>query len=143
MPSQVKGNARARTLCVIDMVGTAALLATIFIVPVYTTGGASNSSQTGVTTESTGSATLIASNPQAFTVLTVIVALAIAALVLSVLVAWLGSSRARTGLAVVLVPLTALAVLGMLSVGVFMAPLVVLGWCVFAFGGKSSDGVAP
>ena len=31
-----------------------------------------------------------------------------------------------------LVPLTALAMLGLFSVGIFMAPLVMIGWMVFA-----------
>jgi hypothetical protein len=86
---------------------------------------------------------LFASNPQAFTVLTGIVALAVVALVLAVITAWFGSPQARTALAVVLVPLTALAVLGLFSVGVFMAPLVVLGWFVFALSGKRREVVAP
>ncbi len=143
MPSQVKVSKRARILSVVDMFGTAALLLTIFVVPVYTTSGASYSSQTGVTTEGSGSATLFASNPQAFTVWTGIVALAVVALVLSLLTAWLGSYAARTALPVVLVPLTALAVLGLFSVGVFMAPLVVLGWFVFALSATTPERVAP
>jgi hypothetical protein len=143
MPSQVKVSKAAKTLTVIDMLGVAALLYMIFVFPAYTTGGNSYSSQTGVTTEGTGSATLFASNPQPFTVLTGIVALAVVALVLAVVSAWLGSSWARTGLALVLIPLTVLAVLGLFSVGVFMAPLVVLGWYVFVLGGKGREGVRP
>jgi hypothetical protein len=128
---------------VIDVAATAGLLVMIFIFPAYETAGESYSSQTGVTTYGTGSATLFASNPQAFTVLTGISALAVAALALALITAWLGSSQARTVLAVVLVPLNALALLGLFSVGVFMAPLVALGWCVFALGGKSREGVTP
>lgn len=135
-------SASARTLSVVDIGATAALLIMIFVLPAYTTTGASYSSQTGVTTEGTGSATLFASNPQAFTVLTGIVALAVVALVLSVITAWLGSSQARTALALVLVPLTGLAMLGMFSVGIFMTPAVALGWCVFALSGRR-DAHAP
>jgi hypothetical protein len=136
MPSQVKVSASARTLSLVDIGATAALLIMVFVFPAYTTSGASYSSQTGVTTEGTGSATLFASNPQAFTVLTGIVALTVVALVLTLITAWTGSSQARIALAVVLVPLTGLAMLGMFSVGIFMAPAAALGWCVFALSGK-------
>jgi hypothetical protein len=114
------------------VLATAALLVMFFVFPVYTTGGDSYSSETGVTTHSNGSATLFASNPQAFTVLRGIVALALVALVLALITAWRGSPQARKALAVVLIPLSFLAILGVFSVGVFMAPLLGLGWWVFA-----------
>ncbi len=33
---------------------------------------------------------------------------------------------------VLLIPLTGLAMLGLFSIGIFMAPLVIIGWMVFA-----------
>jgi hypothetical protein len=138
MPRQAKVSASARILSLVDVVATAALLLLIFRIPTYMTAGAGYSSQTGATTESTGSATLFASNPQAFTVLTGIATLAVVALALVLITAWLDSSPVRTALGVVLVPLSALAVLGLFSVGVFIAPLVALGWFVFALCGNSN-----
>jgi hypothetical protein len=121
----------ARILSVVGLFATAAMLLLIYVVPVYTTGGAALS-QTGVATQSTGGGTLFASNPQAFTVLRAITALAIATVLLTLVTAWLDWLPARWALLALLIPLTGLAVLGVFSVGIFMAPLVTISWFVFA-----------
>jgi hypothetical protein len=122
----------ARILSLVGVIATAALLLLIFVIPVYATGGATQSSQTGIAIQSTGGGTLFASNPQALTVLRAITALAVATLVLTLVTAWLDWSPARWALLALLIPLTGLAILGLFSVGVFMAPLVTISWVVFA-----------
>jgi hypothetical protein len=122
----------ARILSVVGVVATAALVLLIFVIPVYATSGASLSSQTGSVIQSAGSGTLFASNPQAATLLKAITALASATLLLTLATAWLDWSSARWALLALLIPLTGFAILGLFSVGVFMAPLVTIGWVVFA-----------
>lgn len=121
----------ARILSLVDLLATAALLLLIFVVPTYATAGAGASGQTGAVTQ-TGSATLVASNPQAFAALMAIAALAAATLVLALMTAWLDWFLARWALAALLTALTALAILAVFSIGIFMAPLITLGWLVFA-----------
>lgn len=121
----------ARILSLVGLLATTALLLLIYVIPVYATSGAALS-ETGVATRSTGGATLFASNPQAFTVLMAITALAIATLVLTLVTAWLDWLPARWALLALLIPLTGLAVLGSFTVGLFIAPLVTLSWFVFA-----------
>jgi hypothetical protein len=133
----------ARILSLVGVLVTAALLLLIYVIPVYTTGGAALSSQTGIAIQSTGSGTLVASNPQAFSVLTAITALAIATLVLTLVTAWLDWSPARWALLALLIPLTGLAILGLFSVGIFMAPLVTISWVVFAIRSLSYPRVLP
>lgn len=121
----------ARILSLVGVVATAALVLLIFVIPVYTTDGASLSSQTGSAIQSVGSGTLFASNPQAATLLKAISALASATLLLTLVTAWLDWSPARWALLALLIPLSGVAFLGLFSVGVFMAPLVAIGWVVF------------
>jgi hypothetical protein len=109
-----------------------------YVIPVYATAGAALS-QTGVATRSTGGATLIASNPQAFTELIAITSLAIATLLLMLVTAWSDWSPARWALLALLIPLTGIAVLGVFSIGVFMAPLVTISWFVFSLRSHSSQ----
>jgi len=110
----------------------AVLLLLIFVIPAYTTGGESLSSATGNVVTSGGSATIFQTNPQALTVLSGIVALSSATLVFTLLTAWLDSAPVRWVLMLLLIPLTGLAMLALFSVGIFMAPLVIIGWMVCA-----------
>jgi hypothetical protein len=125
-------NVRARVLSLVDVPAMVLLLLLIFVFPTYSTSGEALSSQTGTVIQSTGSATIFEANPQAFTVVTGIVALTLVTLVFTLLTAWLDWSPARWTLLVLLVPLTGLALLALLSIGIFMAPLVTIGWVVFA-----------
>lgn len=125
-------NLRARVLSVVDILAMAGLLLLIFVVPAYTTAGESLSSATGSVVTSSGSATIFESNPQALTVVTAIVALSFATLAFTLLTAWLDSVPLRWVLMLLLIPLTGLATLGLFSIGIFMAPLVIIGWMVFA-----------
>jgi hypothetical protein len=139
----VRGGSRrvskpARILSLVGVLATTALLLLIYVIPVYATGGAALS-ETGVATQSTGGGTLFASNPQAFTVLMAITALAIATLLLTLGTAWSDWLPLRWALLAPLIPLTGLAVLGVFSVGVFMAPLVTISWFVFALRSHSHE----
>ncbi|HUZ71162.1 MAG TPA: hypothetical protein VMU65_15765 [Candidatus Saccharimonadales bacterium] len=139
MPSQPKGargetqplNRAARILSLIDVPVTTALFLLIFVIPTYSTSSATTNSESGITIWTDGAATIFASNPGASAIIAAVTALAGAALVLTLITAWLGTRKARWPLAAVLVPLTALAILGMFSIGVFVAPPVALGWAVF------------
>jgi hypothetical protein len=133
----------ARILSLVGVISTAALLLLIYVIPVYTTEGATSSSPTGSAIQSTGSATLFATNPQALSVLMAITALAIATLLLTLVTTWSTWSPARWTLLALLIPLTGLTILGLFSVGVFMAPLVTISWIVFAIrlnGSREGDG---
>jgi hypothetical protein len=110
----------------------AGLLLLIFVVPAYTTGGESLSSATGKAVTSSGSTTIFEANPQALTVVTGILALSFATLLFTLLTAWLDSAPVRWVLMLLLIPLTGLATLAVFSVGIFMAPMVIIGWIVFA-----------
>lgn len=125
-------NVRARVLSVLDILAMAALLLLIFVVPAYTTSGESLNSATGTVVTNSGSTTILETNPQALTVVMGIVALSFATVAFTLLTAWLDSAQLRWILMLLLVPLTALAMLGLFSVGIFMAPLVMIGWMVFA-----------
>jgi hypothetical protein len=125
-------NVRARVLSLVDVPAMVLLLLFIFVFPTYSTSGEALSSQTGTVIQSTGSATIFQANPQAFTVVTGIVALTLVTLVFTLLTAWLDWSPAHWTLLVLLVPLTGLTLLAMFSIGIFMAPLVTIGWVVFA-----------
>jgi hypothetical protein len=125
-------NVRARVLSLVDVPAMVLLLLLIFVFPTYSTSGETLSSQTGTVIQSTGSATIFEANPQAFTVVMGIVALALVTLAFTLLTAWLDWSPARWTLLVLLIPLTGLAVLALFSIGIFMAPLVTIGWIVFA-----------
>lgn len=125
-------NVRARVFSLIDVLAMAVLLLLIFVFPTYNTAGEALSSQTGTVMQSTGNATIFEANPQAFTVVIGIVALALATLVFTLLTAWLDWSPARWTLLALLVPLTGLALLALFSIGIFMAPLVTIGWVVVA-----------
>ena len=125
-------NVRARVLSLVDVPATVLLLLLIFVFPTYSTSGEALSSQTGTVIQSTGSATIFEANPQAFTVVMGIVALALVTLVFTLLIAWLDWSPLRWTLLVLLVPLTGLALLALFSIGIFMVPLVTIGWVVFA-----------
>jgi hypothetical protein len=93
--------------------------------------------------QSTGSATIFEANPQAFTVVMGIVALALVTLVFTLLTAWLGWSPLRWTLLVLLAPLTGLALLALFSIGIFMVPLVTIGWVVFAMRGRRIQQGSP
>jgi hypothetical protein len=108
------------------------LLLLIFVVPVYTTAGESVGSQAGSVMASHGSATIFDANPQALAVVMGIVALSFATVVFTLLTAWLDSAPARWVLMALLIPLTGLATIALFSVGIFMAPVVTIGWAVFA-----------
>ena len=125
-------NVRARVLSLVDVPATVLLLLLIFVFPTDSTSGEALSSQTGTVIQSTGSATIFEANPQAFTVVMGIVALALVTLVFTLLTAWLDWSPVRWALLVLLVPLTGLALLALFSIGIFMVPLVTIGWVVFA-----------
>lgn len=131
----------ARILSVIDVVATTALLLLIFVLPTYTTAGEELSSS-GAETQTAGSATMAAVNPQALAELTAISVLAVAALGLALVTAWRGSQHARTALAVLLIPLSVLSILGLFSIGILMAPLVAIGWVVFVLGSDRTRQIA-
>jgi hypothetical protein len=126
----------ARMLSLVGVLATAALLLLIFVFPAYTTAGAELSSQTGAVIQSTGSATIFASNPHAFTAVMGITGLAVVTLGLTLVTAWSNWSPARWALLALIIPLTGLAVLALFSIGVFMAPLVTIAWVVFALRGQ-------
>ena len=123
----------ARVLSLIDVPATAFLLLVIFVLPTYSTESEAIavSGQTATVTHTAGSSTLFAANPQVFSTVTVIAGLAVAALVLTLVSAWLDWPPARWALVATLTPLTGIAILALLSLGPFMMPLVAIGWMVF------------
>ena len=136
-------NVRAQVLSLVDVLAMVLLLLLIFVFPTYSTSGEALSSQTGTVIQSTGSATIFEANPQAFTVVMGIVALTLVTLVFTLLTAWLDWSPARWTLFALLVPLTGLALLALFSIGIFMAPLVTIGWVVFAIRKPRMHQVSP
>jgi|ERR1700690_4209227 hypothetical protein len=133
-------NVGVRVLSLVDVVAVAVFLLLIFVFPTYDLAGEALSSQTGTVIQSTSSATIFEANPQAFAVVMGIVALTLVTLVLTLLTAWLDWSPARWTLLALLVPLTGLALLAVFSIGVFMAPLVTIGWVVFAMRRRRTSG---
>ena len=118
-------------LSMVLAVAAVALVLLIYVTPAYTTTGSSVSSGGDVVSWSAHD-TVYGANPQARPFLVALTCVVVAIAMLGALTA-LHPSRsarrfARWALAVLLVPFTAAAILGILSVGVFLLPAVVAGW---------------
>jgi hypothetical protein len=130
--------ARARVLVPIlsaaGALASAALLLLIFVVPGYGSQGeqVSFDGHTFTTTQFSGGATVFAANPSAAPLIIGVAALAVGAALLAVSAAWFQAPRALAVLGLVLLPLSAVAVLSLPSIGLFIVPTVVIEWVVFA-----------
>ena len=118
-------------LSVVLALAAVALVLLIYVAPAYTSTGSSVTSA-GVVTTTSGHDTVYGANPQARPFLIALTCVAVAIAVLGALTALPPSPSARRfarwALAVLLVPLTAAAVLALPSIGLFLLPVVVPGW---------------
>jgi hypothetical protein len=122
----------ARILSAIGALATVSLLMLIFVLPGYSSQGEQTSfeGQTLMTAHVSGSATVFAANPGAAPLLIGVAALAAAATSLAIIVAWFRVQQASAVLGLVLLPLSAVAVLSLPSIGLFILPTVTIGWVV-------------
>jgi hypothetical protein len=123
----------ARILSAVGVLATALLLVVTFILPGYSSQGEQTSfdGHTLMTTHLSGSATVFVANPGAAPLLIGVAALAAAATSLAIIAAWFRVQQAPAVLGLVLLPLSAVAVLSLPSIGLFILPTVTIGWVVF------------
>jgi hypothetical protein len=123
----------ARILSAVGILATATLLALIFVVPGYSSQGehVSSNGRLLTTNQFSGGGTVFAANPSAAPLIIGVAALAIGAALLALSAAWFHVPQAAAMLGLVLLPLSAVAVLALPSIGLFIVPTVVIGWVVF------------
>jgi hypothetical protein len=123
----------ARILSVVGIVATAALLVLIFVVPGYSMQGeqVSFDGHAFTTTQFSGGETVFAANTSAAPLIIGVAVLAVGVALLALSAAWLRVPKALAMLGLVLLPLSIVAVLSLPSIGLFIMPMVVIGWLVF------------
>jgi hypothetical protein len=124
----------ARLLALAFVALTVALVAVMFVVPVYGVGE-DVTAPDGSTTTTTTYETVLAANRGAWPLLIGLIVAGVVTSGLAVLAAWRGSRVARLSLAALMVPLSVLTVAGMASFGLYSLPAAVAGWVVVARSG--------